>query len=132
MKKITFKKSSLLLCFAFATLFSLSCKKAGLGGSATIVAFPKHHGAPIYGATVYVKFNAKDFPGSSISSYDATFVGEPDEDHVHLKELKKGDYYFYAVGYDSSISEMVYGGQPFTIKRKDRSDEQDIDIAVTE
>lgn len=126
------KKIIAISILAITTFTLGACKKAGLGGDATIVAFPKHHGAPIYGATVYVKFNAKDFPGTNISSYDATFMGEPKEDHVHLEELKKGDYYFYAVGYDSTISEMVSGGQSFTIKRKDRSDEQDIEIAVTE
>ncbi len=126
------KKIFLLSSLFVSTLFFVSCKKAGLNGNATIVAFPKHHGKAIYGATVYVKFNTKDSPGSSSSSYDATFIGEAKEDHVHLEELKQGNYYVFAVGYDSAIRLPVYGGQAITIKRKDRSKEQDVDIAVVE
>ena len=126
------KKIILLsLVFVFTTIL-ISCKKAGLGGDATIAAFSKHHDKAIYGATVYVKFNTKDSPGSGISGYDATFVGEANEDHVHIEGLKQGNYYFYSVGYDSAISSPVYGGRTVTIKRKDKSDEQSLDISVTE
>ena len=119
---------SLLFCVSAGII---SCKKAGLGGNATLVAFPKHHGEGIYGATVYVKFNSKDAAGD-LSNYDKAFVGEEKEDHVHLEGLKQGNYYCYAVGYDSSISQVVTGGGAFTIKHKDRKEEQDVDIAVTE
>ena len=125
------KKIFLIVLAVVSVTALISCKKAGLGGDATIVAFPKHHGKAIYGATVFVKFNTKDSPGAD-GNYDATFTGETNEDHVHLEELKQGDYYFYAVGFDSTIKQTVYGGQSFTIKRKDKSEEQDVDIAVVE
>jgi hypothetical protein len=126
------KKIIWISIFIVSSSLILSCKKAGLGGEATLVAYPKHHEVPIYGATVYVKFNTKDSPGSDLGSYDAVFQGEANEDHVHLEELKQGNYYIYAVGYDSAISQAVYGGKSVTIKRKDRKDEQNIDISVTE
>lgn len=122
-----------LIALALVTILAIqSCKKPGLGGDATVVAFPKHHGKAIYGATVFVKFDTEDSPGTNTSSYDATFEGEPKEEHVHIEGLKQGKYYLYAIGYDSSISSLVYGGQSINIKRKDRKEEQNLDIAVTE
>ncbi len=126
------KKIKLIALVLLAMLAIQSCKKPGLGGDATVVAFPKHHGKAIYGATVFVKFDTQDSPGSSTSSYDATFEGKADEDNVKISGLKQGKYYLYAIGYDSSISAPVYGGQSINIKRKDRKDEQNLDIAVTE
>ncbi len=126
-------KKLVLISFCFALLGSLqSCKKAGLGGDAKIVAFPKHHGKAIYGATVYVKFDSKDSPGSSTDSYDASFVGAPQDDFVNIEDLKQGNYYLYAIGYDSSISQLCYGGQSISIKRSEKSDTQNIDISITE
>jgi hypothetical protein len=122
-----------LISLLFILAFELqSCKKAGLGGDATLVVFPAHHGNSIYGATVYVKFNTKDSPGSSLSDYDATFVGDPKSDFVNVTELMQGNYYLYAIGYDSSISALCYGGQNFTIKRKDKSDSRNVEISITE
>ncbi len=109
-----------------------ACKKSSTGGDSTIVAFPKHHGAAIKGATVYVKFKTNDLPSNPTSNYDLKVEGEADEDHVHIKGLRYGKYYIYAVGYDSTISEVVSGGTPLTIKWKERKKEIDLDIAVTE
>src|SRR3954465_10262114 len=94
------------LLFA-ATVLNLvaSCKKNGTGGDATIVAFPEHHGRAIKGATMYVKFNAKDLPADPTNNYDLKIQGEAKEDHIHIENLLPGNYYLYAVGYDSTISE---------------------------
>src|SRR4051812_8664748 len=96
-----------------AVLFSLlvtvylgaSCNKAGTGGEAEVSATIMHHERAIPGATLYVKFNAKEFPGEDVSKYDVTQVtGIVDHatGHTHVKNLKQGYYYFYGVGYDSS------------------------------
>lgn len=118
-------------------LFLFSCKKAGLGGKATLAVTVKHHDLVImnhigYPDTVFFKYNAKDLPGTAASDFDTYFVGEEGEDHVHCEELKPGNYYIYAVGFDTTISQRVTGGMPFTIKGKDKDSEQDIDIAVVE
>jgi len=125
-------KKSLLIASAFLFVFA-ACKKAGLGGSATIVAFPKHHGKTIMGATGYVKFNTQNAP-ATLAEYDAIFTPEPGpaEDHVHMEGLNPGDYYIYLVGYDSSISQTVRGGIPFTISRSKRTSELDTEVPVTE
>lgn len=126
------KSVSLFGVYLFAVLAFSSCKKEGTGGSATIAAFPKHHEKTIYGATVYVKYGAKEMPGKNASDYDLTIQGETKEEHVHIEELKWGDYYLYAVGYDSAIAETVSGGMPLTIKRSEKNKELHVEIHVTE
>ncbi|MES2565379.1 MAG: hypothetical protein V4565_00835 [Bacteroidota bacterium] len=121
-----------IFALAIIALLTNSCKKSSTGGDATVVAFPKHHGTPIKGATIYIKFNAKDLPSDPTSNYDLKVVGEENEDHVHIKGLRYGQYYLYAVGYDESISETVVGGMALAIKYKQRKKEIDVDIAVSE
>jgi hypothetical protein len=118
-------------------LLFASCAKEGTGGDATLVVFLKHHTHPIinhvgYPDTVFVKFNAKELPGTKPSDFDTYFVGEQGEDHVHCEQLKWGDYYLYGAGFDSSIAQRVTGGMSVKIKRKERKEETDIDLAVTE
>jgi len=113
-----------------------SCQLAGTGGNTTIVAFPQHHGEPIfnfpnYRDTAYVKFNAQEFPGTSPSSYDAIFIGDHiGEDHVHLEELKPGKYFIYMVGFDTTINQRVTGGIPYILTQA--SGEVDLNVPVTE
>jgi hypothetical protein len=114
-----------------------SCKKAGRGGDATLVVAPKHHGTPItstalYRDSVFVKFNAEDLPSDPTNNYDALFVGEPGETHVNCPGLKAGKYYIYATGRESSSGERVTGGVSVKIKYKERKDEIEVDVPVTE
>jgi len=142
-------KNNLLILFAVVIFLApfAACKKekkceAGTGGGLTLVAFAEHHGVKIfnldstqqfpngYPDTVYVKFNTQDSPGLSPSNYDTYFVGEGGEDHIHLEGLKCGDYYFYAVGWDPSINERVFGGTKFSTSQN--SGEVVVHIPVTE
>ena len=116
-----------------------SCQVAGLGGATTIVAFPQHHGKPIYNLdsiynypdTAYVKFNAQDQP-ANLNSYDAIFTGTPGENHVHLEGLKPGKYYIFMAGFDTSLvpDKRVKGGLPYTLTQA--SGELNLNVAVTE
>lgn len=115
-----------------SAVFFLSCKKEGTGGQATIATFPKHHDKPIKGATVYLKYGAKELPGKNASDYDLTRVGDANEDHIHIEELKWGDYFLYAVGYDSTSAKVVAGGLPVTIKRNERKGEINVIVPVSE
>ena len=81
---------------------------------------------------VYVKFGAKELPADPTNNYDAKFTGEFGEDHVHLENLKPGQYFIYGVGWDSSLSEVVKGGIPIKIKGRDKDKEIDMDVPVTE
>jgi hypothetical protein len=134
------------ILFSVAVWLSVlpSCKKSekcvgGPGGNLTIVAFLQHHGRTIpnqagHPDTVFVKYNTKNSPGSSPSNYDAFFVGEAGEDHVHVTGLKCGDYYLYGVGKDTTLDTVsnphVSGGIPYSTDKT--SGEIDLNIPVTE
>ena len=112
-----------------------SCEYGGLGGSVTIVASPEHHGTPIVSSSTYpdtamVKFNAIEFPGFSPSNYDLILVGDPGEDHIHIGGLKKGKYYIFMTGFDTTINERVLGGIPYELYSS--SGTVDLTIPVTE
>jgi hypothetical protein len=132
------KNSIKTIALLAACLFAItSCKRAGVDGDATLAVFPKHHGTPIlnqttYLDTVYVKFDAKDLPTDPTHDYDAIFVGEAGEDHVHCEGLHAGTYFLYVTGFDSSINSRVTGGMSVKIKYKERKDEIALDVSVTE
>ena len=123
-----------ILPFAFVLA---GCCKAGLDGEATMVVFPQHHGRPIlshsnYLDTAYIKFNTSDLPSDPTHNYDAIFVGNVGEDHVHCTNVKCGKYYIYCTGFDTTINQRVTGGMAYKLKYSDRKKEEDINVAVTE
>lgn len=111
---------------------NVACKKNNTGGQCEVAALPEHHGKSIYGATVYVKFGAKDLPSNPTTNYDLKIEGEPNEEHVHIEGLRYGNYFLYSVGYDSTISQVVTGGIAIKIKWKERKQEIDVKVPVTE
>ena len=125
------------LFLILSVMFITSCAKEGLGGDATLVVFLKHHGSIIknhvgYPDTVFVKYNSKESPGITAANYDTYFIGEEGEDHVHCHNLKWGNYFIYGVGIDSAGPYAVMGGMAVKIKRSERKEEIDIDLAVME
>lgn len=120
-----------LVLFVVTVAFT-SCKKNDTGGDVVVTASPKHHGTPIYGATVYVKFDATESSADITTNYDARFIGEPNEPFVRIGGLRYGDYFLYAEGYDSTISATVTGGVAVKIKWSERKDGRDVEVPVTE
>lgn len=108
-----------------------SCKKNGTGGDATVAAITKHHDREIPFSTVYIKYGAKEFPGTDVSKYDASQKTDK-EGHTHFEGLRYGDYYFYGVGYDSVAQAVVKGGVGLKIKRKERKQEFELKVPITE
>lgn len=111
------------------------CEDAGTGGNLTVVATLKHHSKVIYNQpnyldTVFVKFNTQDLPGTEPLDFDTYFVGEAGEDHVHLDGLKCGDYYIYGAAFDTTITQRVVGGIPFSTTQTDG--EIELIVPVTE
>src|SRR5687767_1250607 len=109
-----------------------SCKKGDTGGDATIDAIPMHHSTRIKGATLYIKFDAKELPANPTSDYDMKLVGANDEDHILAEGLRYGHYYLYCEGFDSTIMAPVKGGVAVKIKWGQRKDEIDVTVPVTE
>ena len=112
--------------------FLFACCKGGSGGDASITAYPFHHSKPIPGATVYVKYDATEPPGTSPSSYDATFKATATGLSIMCTGLKCGNYFLYGVGYDSSIMQTVSGGIAVKIAYSDRKHNTNTNVPVTE
>ena len=124
-------KKTIVLAFIAVMAGGLSCKKNGTGGEATVAAITKHHDRAIPFSTVYIKYGAKEFPGTDVSKYDASQTTDK-EGHTHFEKLRHGDYYFYGVGYDSVAQAVVKGGVGLQIKRKERKQEFELKVPVTE
>lgn len=117
---------TLLAVFAF-----VACKKNGTGGNATVAAMTKHHDREIPFSTVYIKYDAKEFPGDDVTKYDASQKTDK-EGHTHFENLRYGNYYFYGVGYDSVAQAIVKGGVALKIKWKERKEEIELKVSITE
>ncbi|MBA3664037.1 MAG: hypothetical protein H0W61_07500 [Bacteroidetes bacterium] len=131
------KNKITLLLIAGALILCGSCKRNGLGGEATLVVFMKHHGNIIknhksYPDTIFIKFKAKDLPGTTPDKFDTYFVGEEGEDHIHCRGLRAGKYYLYGVGIDSTGPYRVKGGLAVKINWSERKQEIDTDLPVSE
>ena len=123
------KPINLLLGITIILSTVCACKKEGKGGKATITGHVKHHEVHIPDAIVYIKYGATELPGTNASDYDDQAVASSGDGHYEFEELKKGDYYLYSTGYDSTISEIVLGGTPVKIKKKSEIVEIDIPVA---
>lgn len=113
------------------TISLFSCKKEGPGGKAKVSGIVAHHGVPVPGATMYIKYGATDFPGTDISVYDRSYAVDANGNYG-IGSLVKGNYYLYAVGYDitsQGITEKLTGGVAITLSRKESKQQ---DVAVTE
>jgi hypothetical protein len=118
---------NLIILFASVAIFLISsCKKqtlAGLGGNGTLHISSMHHGAILDSMTIYIKFNTLEAP--SENDFDLTMAVNKTTKLATFSELKKGNYYLLAAGWDPSISKEVKGGIPFTIE-----EENDINIVI--
>jgi hypothetical protein len=97
-----------------------SCQYGGTGGSTTLIIYPEHHGESIVGTSdyrdsVYIEFNAINFPGYDKSVYDLVRPGESGADHITVSGLRPGKYFIMTTGWDSTINERVSGAIPYTL-----------------
>lgn len=123
------KKIAFTACVA--TLL-LSCKKNNEGGKAEIHARITHNFTPVNAATLYVKYGTQKCPSDIESNCDLKIMGEEMDNHVHVENMRYGEYYIYAVGFDSTISQIVKGGVAVKIKWSERKQTIDVDIPVVE
>jgi hypothetical protein len=129
MKLLSNSKKTISICIVIALFMSiLSCRKEGPGGKSSVSGTVKHHSMIIPNAIVYIKYDATQFPGTNISLYDASTTADANA-HYTFKDLRKGDYYLYSVGYDNAITSIVSGGIGVKLKY---NKETVTDIPVTE
>ncbi len=103
----------ILLVVCALTFFG--CKKNQLGGKSNIKGKVMHHSQAIPYARVYIKYNATDFPGADVSVYN-TYIDADHNGNFLIEKIYHGQYYFYAVGTDITISQTVKGGIPLKVK----------------
>ena len=103
---------------------------AGQGGNITLAVFPKHHSKAVRPYSVWLQYKTKNAPANA-SDYDLVVPADTTEDHIHLANMKCGDYYIYMNGYDTAIREAVKGGIPYTVPGTGTT-EIAIDVPVTE
>ena len=123
----TSKGLLLLLAVLTASLF-VGCTQEGLDGSGTINGIAAHHSAPIAGTTVYIKFGAKELPGTNPSDFDASVTANGFGE-FQFDDVQKGNYYIYGIGYDSTISQVVSGGRSVKLAK---GGTVTVELAVTE
>jgi hypothetical protein len=120
-------RNYILIMMCCGLLLAAGCKKNQLGGKSSVSGTVTHHEKLIPFSRVFVKFNAKEFPGSDTTKYDHRI--ETGADGKYTFSCYKGDYYLYGKGFDTGISEVVTGG----IHVKVRSNENvDATVHVTE
>ncbi len=108
------KNFKYVVLFIFA-LSLFGCKKNQLGGKSNIKGKVLHHSQAIPYARVYIKYNATEFPGADVSVYD-TFIDADQNGNFLISHIYHGNYYFYAVGTDVTISQTVKGGVALKVK----------------
>lgn len=118
-------KKYLFLITALSVLVFIGCKKNQLGGKSIIQGKTVHHSRPIPNATVYIKFNAKEFPGTDSTLYDAKTMADASGNFVF--KCYKGQYYIYATGVEGS--NYLKGGIPVKIRTNETVTK---DVPITE
>jgi hypothetical protein len=108
------------LILAVLVLMAVSCKKNNIGGNSTIEGVTVHHSKVIANASVFIKYNAEEFPGTDTTLYDSKV--RSDKDGKFSLKVYKGKYYVYAFGYDFAIAAPyhVVGGVPVKIRDKEK------------
>ena len=89
-----------------------------------------HHDDPILGATVYLKYNATEFPGMLPEDYDEQVSASEVDATFEFSELPKGSYYLYSIGDDLDCPCQVFGGIPVVLQSD--SEILETNIPVTE
>jgi hypothetical protein len=124
------KRIAGLLLFFMLMISLTQCQKNQLGGKSKVNGIVNHHGKPISGATVYIKFKATEFPGEDVSVYDASVTANQ-SGYYEINNFYKGEYYLYAVGIDPDVAApgIVKGGIPVKLVSRE---EKNLDIPVSE
>jgi hypothetical protein len=125
------KKNSsiLLLTFSSLIIFLFACEKGGPGGSGYIKGQCIHHTTIVPWDTIGIKYNATQLPGVTQQDYDAITHADS-TGHFSFGPLKKGNYYLYGWGYDSTRAVGVTGGQ--AVKLTSNSDVDNMILYITE
>lgn len=112
------RRFSLYTAGLLLVLFA-SCHKAGTGGEAILnVHILKTGGVgTVPGCHVYLKYDARDYPGSTLSDYDENIIADYGG-HAQFTNLRKGYYYVLVTGRDTTTGDSVSGSVPYDIRER--------------
>lgn len=122
------KRFTLPLLLCLLTLSSSCKKEEGIGGEASIKGYVKHHDDAIPNADVYIKYGATELPGMAAGDFDAETKATANDAYFEFTKLQRGDYYLFAIGYDSACACEVIGGVSIQIVEKTETVESNIPI----
>jgi hypothetical protein len=104
-------------------IIALSCKKktegyvceAGPTGETNLVVYAVHGTDTLrnfanHQVSAMIKYGDSTSPGTHPSNYDAVYIGEDGEDHIHIPHLNCGTYFIYRTAYDSLTNTEYQGG----------------------
>jgi len=74
-----------------------------------------HHDELVPNATVYIKYDAIEFPGTDPSLYDDLRTASEVDATFEFANLGKGSYYLFSSGYDTLCPCSVIGGLPVAL-----------------
>ncbi|HXB41106.1 MAG TPA: hypothetical protein VNZ49_11230 [Bacteroidia bacterium] len=120
------------LAFILCALLFFSCKKNSTGGEASVSFTVMHHSWVIPKATVYIKYGATTKPGSLNPSDFDDHVQADSSGQAEFKNLRYGNYYLYATGYDKYYLGNVSGGCYVNIKWSQRKKDLTYTVSVSE
>jgi hypothetical protein len=98
-------------------------------GTHQITGYVVHHQRIIPNASVFLKQNVTEFPGTDTSLYER-IVQCDQQAKYQFEKLNAGNYYLYSTGYDTAARVSVTGGIPIIIGENEPIKE--IDVPVTE
>ncbi|MCI5057119.1 MAG: hypothetical protein MRY83_13485 [Flavobacteriales bacterium] len=104
-----------------------SCKKEGVGGESSISGNIRSSFEGIGSSTVYLKYGEDTYTALSISEYDDIKGVAAGESFV-FSNLNRGDYYVFAVAYDTICGCELIGGTG--VSNLGRRDHEQITINV--
>lgn len=119
-------KKNIFIVAALSLIF-VCCKKNQLGGTSKVTGIVAHHEKVIPYSRVFIKFNAKEFPGADTNLYDSKF--STGADGAYHFDLYKGEYFLYGYGYDPGVPGTVVGGISLKLRK---NEDKKLDVAVTE
>lgn len=120
---------STTLVLAIITTFAISCEKkttvpstptpttpiGGKGGNATLLVTPIHDSLYIDSCMVYIKYDAPVIPANNVYDDSIACVQINGKPTAKFTDLRSGEYYLYAKGWDIIRSEKVRGGMPYMV-----------------
>jgi len=110
-------------------LFLLSCRKENNNGYGSLLTNLLYDGHVVYPAKVYIKYGASPSPVNDPSNYDLERVDDP-YGKAYFENLKPGDYFIFAAGYDGNMHTPVSGNATVHIGFRFRQNEEVVTIRL--